>query len=108
MTRKFHLLDLQAMHSHDPRWAAIAKYVTFSKYFYVRLIRRRGAVMSKLPQGPQNKPPDVVTTAEKSYGVSAAMIYDEVRDEGRKKMWDQWEEKDRCAVMNWYIYKVSS
>ena len=64
--------------------------------------------MSKLPQGPENKPPDVVTTAEKSYGVSAAMIYDEVRDEGREKMWDQWEEKNRCAVMNWYIYKVSS
>ena len=33
---------------------------------------------------------------------------DEVRDEGREKLWDQWEEKNRCAVMNWYIYKVSS
>ncbi|KAI3061041.1 hypothetical protein CBS147353_10098 [Aspergillus niger] len=83
--------DIQVIQPNDA-WAAIAK----------------GAVMSKLPQGPQNKPPDVVTTAEKSYGVSAAMIYDEVRDEGRKKMWDQWEEKDRCAVMNWYIYKYDS
>ncbi|GKZ55636.1 hypothetical protein AnigIFM49718_000717 [Aspergillus niger] len=83
--------DIQVIQPNDA-WAAIAK----------------GAVMSKLPQGPQNKPPDVVTTAEKSYGVSAAMIYDEVRDEGREKMWDQWEEKDRCAVMNWYIYKYDN
>lgn len=66
------------------------------------IMGNRGAVMSVLPSAP------VVTStrASKHYGTDSLNPWDDERDAGQEKEWDEWDEMWRCNVMNWSIYKV--
>lgn len=79
--------DIQ-VNQPDEAWSAIVK----------------GAVLSRLPQEAKV----VSNVADKHYGVSGNAYYEEPRDIGQKKHWHDWENVNRCAVMSWFITKVSS
>jgi len=58
---------------------------------------------SKLPQQVRV----VASIAERYYGVSAWSVWDEKRDKGRQKDWDELEGCHRTHTMTWFIKKVS-
>jgi hypothetical protein len=47
----------------------------------------------------------VTSVAEKHYGVTGMSHFDETRDRGQKKVWDEYDEIHRADVMSWYIHK---
>ncbi|KAH0562067.1 hypothetical protein GP486_003228 [Trichoglossum hirsutum] len=76
--------DIQVIQPNDA-WSAIVK----------------GAVLSKLPREAMV----VSNAAEKHYGTCCHSLYDSLRDKGEERIWDDWEENEKCAIMQWFIYK---
>lgn len=58
--------------------------------------------MSKLRLAPKI----TATKASKHYGTTCNSTWTFPRDEGYPLFKSQWEEKDRCKTMKWFIYKV--